>query len=108
MTFHLLDQSGASLRDAIQGRVPPGARLLPDLDGGGQKTESAGSQNEPRQYLVQKRVALGDVNDAQPLTNAPTSRLLLFALIRWVEKDLQMSRERMSIARSLWCWMAKS
>ena len=68
MTFHLLDQSGASLRDAIQGRVPPGSRLLPGLDGDRQKTGSAASQNEPRQYLVQKRVAVGGdrLIDAQP------------------------------------------
>ena len=69
MTFHLLDQSGASLRDAIQAGVPLGSRLLPGLDGGGQKTGSAVySQNEPRQYLVQKRVAVGGdrLIDAQP------------------------------------------
>ena len=62
MTFHLLDLDG-SVHDALQGKVPPGARLLPILESNRQ-----GSDGGPQHYLVKKRVAVsGDrLVDAQP------------------------------------------
>ena len=70
MAFHLLDQR-ASLQEAIQGRVPPGSKLLFGLE-----KSSNGGNASPRRYLIKKRVAVsGDhLVDAQPSfdrNNAP-------------------------------------
>ena len=62
MTFHLLDHKN-SIEEALQGRVPPGSRLLPTLE-----SNRKGRNGAPQNYLVQKRVAVaGDrLVDAQP------------------------------------------
>jgi len=75
MTFHLLDQSGASIHDALQGRVPPSARLLPALESSRDQAEGGTSPNQPQQYLVQKRVAVGGdrLIDAQPSFDSRTN-----------------------------------
>ena len=69
MTFHLLDHTG-SFDEALQGRVPPGSRLLPSLE-----SNSKGQKGEPRSYLVKKRVAVsGDrLVDAQPSFDSRTN-----------------------------------
>jgi len=69
MTFHLLDLKG-SIEEAIQGRVPPGSRLLKSIESNSDK------ENEtPRQYLIQKRVAVGGDHlvDAQPSFDSRTN-----------------------------------
>jgi preprotein translocase subunit SecD len=60
MTFHLLDERG-SIEDALAGRVPPGAQLLP-----GAEADRPGGR--PSHYLIQKRVMVsGDtLIDSQP------------------------------------------
>ena len=60
MTFHLLEERG-SVEDALAGRAPPGAQVLPGA-------EADRSGGRPSQYLVQKRVMVsGDtLVDAQP------------------------------------------
>jgi len=60
MTFHLVDVENSRL-DALQGRVPPGSRLMPALD----QVEADGS---PYMYLIEKRVMISGENlvDAQP------------------------------------------
>ena len=62
MTFHLLDLDG-SIEEAMEGRVPPGSRLLPSIN-----SDRGGKKDEPRHYLVQKRVAVGGDHlvDSQP------------------------------------------
>ncbi|MAF47078.1 MAG: protein translocase subunit SecD [Rhodospirillales bacterium] len=67
MTFHLLDNRG-SMDDALRGRVPPGAMLLPSAD-------STRGPNSPSQYLVRRRVAVsGDrLVDSQPSFDSRTN-----------------------------------
>ncbi len=60
MSFHLLDAEH-SLSEAVGGRVPPGAQLLPSAS-------DTNPDGQPRMYLVQRRVAVsGDtLVDSQP------------------------------------------
>jgi preprotein translocase subunit SecD len=62
MTFHLLDLDG-SIEEAMEGRVPPGSLLLPSID-----NNRGGNKDQPRHYLVLKRVAVGGDHlvDSQP------------------------------------------
>ncbi len=61
MSFHLTDNRVA---EAMRGRVPPGARLLPRID----------SEQDRGPVLVQKRVMVSgeDLVDAQPSTDGQT------------------------------------
>ena len=67
MTFHLLDYT-SSVEDALRGRVPPGAMLLP-------AQPSSRSQGQPSNYLVRRRVAVGGdrLVDAQPSFDSQTN-----------------------------------
>lgn len=60
MTFHLLDPR-VSAHEAMQGRIPPGAVLVPDAS----ETDGAGN---PRMYLIRKKVMVSGENlvDSQP------------------------------------------
>lgn len=60
MSFHLLDNK-VPVKEAMSGRVPPGARLLPSAD-------ERDAQGRPRMYLVKRRVAVGGdtLIDSQP------------------------------------------
>jgi preprotein translocase subunit SecD len=67
MTFHLLDNSG-SVEEALRGRVPPGAMLLP-------AQKSGRSQGGRSHYLVRRRVAVGGdrLVDSQPSFDSQTN-----------------------------------
>ncbi len=69
LTFHLLDH-GTSVAEAMAGRVPPGARLMPADD-------EIAPDGRPRMYLIRKRVMLSGEN----LTNASAT---LDQNSRWV------------------------
>ena len=66
MSFHLLDHKG-SMAEALQGRIPPGAMLLPSTDG---------DPSRPQRYLVRKRVAVGGdrLIDSQPSFDSRTGQ----------------------------------
>ncbi len=65
MSFHLLDDKG-SMDEALQGRIPAGAMLLPAVD--------ATDPSRPQRYLVRKRVAVGGdrLIDSQPSFDSRT------------------------------------
>ncbi|MBL6946447.1 MAG: protein translocase subunit SecD [Rhodospirillales bacterium] len=67
MTFHLVDNN-VSPAEAMGGRLPPGAMLLPS-------SHETTSDGQPRMYVVRKRVMLsGDsLINAQPGTDSRTS-----------------------------------
>jgi preprotein translocase subunit SecD len=71
MTFHLLDERG-SVEEALAGRVPPGAQLLP-----GAEADRPGGR--PNHYLVQRRVMVsGDtLIDAQPTFDQRTGEAVV-------------------------------
>jgi len=60
MTFHLLHPR-VSAEEAMRGRIPPGAKLLPDA-------EEKDPSGNPRMYLIQKKVMVSGENlvDSQP------------------------------------------
>ncbi len=60
MSFHLTDQR-VSAAEAMQGRVPPGAKLVPDAE----DKDAAGN---PRMHLIRKRTMVSGENlvDSQP------------------------------------------
>ena len=60
LTFHLVDERGATLEPGRK-RVPPGSMLVPSAN-------EFDSKGNPRQYLVKKRVVVSGENliDAQP------------------------------------------
>lgn len=69
MTFHLLEPNGY-VSGEFRGRVPIGARLLPDIE-----NKKSSSGKEAQFYLVKKRVAVsGDrLVDAQPSFDSRTN-----------------------------------